>query len=81
MDLMTKWNGGDCPSPSEYDFECMDAEIRKYLGKETMQDIVDEVSRKFADRLKDIMAPQKPENLRERMVKAADKSLRQLRDR
>lgn len=70
-----------CCSPSESDFECLDADVRKYLGKETTQDIVDEVSRKFAQRLKGIMAPRKPDNLRERMVKAADKSLRQLRDR
>lgn len=58
-----------------------DADVRKYLGKETTQDIVDEVSRKFAERLKDIMVPQKPENLRERMARAAAKSVRNLRDR
>jgi hypothetical protein len=70
-----------CCSPSESDFECMDADIRKYLGKETTQDIVDEVSRRFAERIKDIMAPKKPKNLRERMARGAANSVRNLRDR
>jgi hypothetical protein len=37
-----------CCHSSDHDFKCMDADIRKYLGIETVQDIVDGVSRNFA---------------------------------
>lgn len=44
-----------CCHPSDEDFKCMDADVRKYLGIETFDDIVKETWDAFADRIREIM--------------------------
>lgn len=43
-----------CCHPSDDDFMCMDADVRKFLGRETYEDIVNTTSAKFAHRIRDI---------------------------
>ncbi|KAA0697401.1 hypothetical protein DTW90_18395 [Neorhizobium sp. P12A] len=49
-----------CCHPTDDDFKCMDADVRKYLGIETYDDIVKETSDEFAHRIREIMKGTRP---------------------